>query len=188
MRALISSLLAATLLVGGLLAPAGATEAEDDRYFVAAETGGDVLTLGDAPFLGSLADTNHADAIVDLAGVPGADGYWLTSDDGGVYAFGDATFRGSMAGTPLNQPIVAMAATPTGEGYWLAARDGGVFAFGDATFAGSMGGTALNSPMASMTPTDTGAWYTGALGVAWGEDGQSDEFVFGLSEVAAGVL
>ncbi len=39
-----------------------------------------------------------------------------------------------------------------------------------------------------QTPTDTGAWYVGAFGVAWGEDGQNEAFVVGLSEVAAPLL
>ncbi|MEO1063359.1 MAG: hypothetical protein AAFZ07_18235 [Actinomycetota bacterium] len=37
------------------------------------------------------------------------------------------------------------------------------------------------------TPTETGAWYTGAFGVAWGEDGNTEAFVSGLSDVAAAV-
>ena len=156
---MISSVLAGLLSLGGVAAPIGAAEAEADHYLVAAETGGDVLTLGDAPFLGSLADTDHADSIVDLAAAPGADGYWLASDDGGVFAFGAAAFHGSMGGTRLNRPIVAMAATASGDGYWLAAADGGIFSFGDATFHGSTGSLTLNEPIVAMAATPSGDGY-----------------------------
>ncbi|MEM9606997.1 MAG: L,D-transpeptidase [Actinomycetota bacterium] len=145
--------------LGLLAAPVGAQTGDDERYFVAAETGGDVLTLGEAPFHGSLADTGSEADIVDLAATTSGDGYWLTDDQGGVYAFGDAAFHGSMAGTELNRPIVAMAATPSGDGYWLAASDGGIFAFGDAGFFGSTGAITLNEPIVAMAATPSGEGY-----------------------------
>lgn len=58
--------------VTALGAPAGAAEVVGEPYVVAAETGGDVLTLGEAPFHGSMGDTPLNQPIVAMATTPPA--------------------------------------------------------------------------------------------------------------------
>jgi hypothetical protein len=117
--------------------------------------GGAVRAFGDAPDLGSTANTG----IVDIVGTPSGKGFYLALANGGVLAFGDAHFRGSMGDKPLAQPIVGIAATPSGGGYWLVASDGGIFSFGDARFLGSMGGTKLAAPVTAIASTPSGGGY-----------------------------
>jgi ribosomal protein L24E len=124
-------------------------------YWIAPSTG-QVLALGAAPNLGTIAANQLSAPLVNIAPTPTGHGYWLVASDGGIFTFGDATFLGSMGGHPLNQPIVGMAATSTGHGYWLVASDGGIFTFGDARFLGSMGGHPLNQPIVGMAATSTG--------------------------------
>jgi hypothetical protein len=179
-RAHRSTLLAALVAVAGLLfavvaaAPAGGEPirlpvAEDDAGATpgrepspaldAAAVVPEVLALGGAADLGSMAGQGLGAPMVGIQTTPSGQGYWLVGSDGGVFAFGDATFQGSTGAMRLNQPIVGMASTPSGRGYWLVASDGGVFAFGDATFQGSTGAMRLNQPIVGMASTPSGRGY-----------------------------
>ncbi|MHB8681497.1 MAG: hypothetical protein ACYDA2_05305 [Acidimicrobiales bacterium] len=110
---------------------------------------GGVFSLGNAPFLGSLAGHRLAGPITGVAADPGGSGYWLVGADGGVFAFGAAMFDGSLQslGVTPSARIVGITSTADGGGYWLVGADGGVFAFGDAPYLGSMGGHRLAEPV-----------------------------------------
>jgi sugar lactone lactonase YvrE len=136
-----------------------AASAADGSGYWSLSASGTVSSFGDAPDLGSTADT-HLDAPIDaLRATNNGKGYWLVGADGGVFAFGDAGFYGSMAGVRLNAPVVGITSTPDGGGYWLVSSDGGVFAFGDAGFYGSMAGVRLNAPVVGITSTPDGGGY-----------------------------
>lgn len=110
---------------------------------------GDTTEFGDAG-TGTVASSLSLNRIlVAGAAVPGGNGYWLASADGGVFSFGSAGFFGSAApsgpispdpaiaalpsGTLGSGPtIAAMAATPSGKGYWLLSTSGRIYNFGDA--------------------------------------------------------
>lgn len=146
-------------------APAGsapivgiATTVSGNGYWLASTTG-DVYTIGDATFFGSLGGTRLNRPIVGITVTPSARGYWLVASDGGIFSFGDAVFYGSTGAMRLNAPMVGMAATPTGSGYWLFAGDGGIFTFGDAAFHGSTGAIKLNAPVFAMAATTDGSGY-----------------------------
>jgi len=119
---------------------------------------GSVTSVG-APHLGDVIGKLLTAPVVDIAGHPKADGYWLLGGDGGVFTFGAARFFGSTGAMVLNQPVVGLASTPTGRGYWLVARDGGIFTFGDAGFFGSTGAIRLNQPIVDVAPTRSGRGY-----------------------------
>jgi hypothetical protein len=145
---------------GGLASPAtgiARTASGAGTWTVTADGG--VRTSGDAPFLGSIADTPHHGRAVAIAATTTGRGYWLLTSDGGVFAFGDAPFLGSAAGTALHAPAVALVATPTGRGYWLATADGGVQTFGDAPFFGARAGDAVVGWITAMAATPTGRGY-----------------------------
>ncbi len=129
-------------------------------------SGGDVLTFGGAPALGSLVGRQLAAPVVGMASTPGAKGYWLAAADGGVFTYGDAGFFGSAGDVHLDQPVVGIAATPDGNGYWLAASDGGVFTYGDAGFFGSAGDVHLDQPVVGIaaTPDGNGYWLVASDG------------------------
>jgi hypothetical protein len=124
-----------------------------------ADANGAVETLGDAPFLGSMAGHALARPIVGIAATPTGGGYWLVASDGGIFSFGNAPYLGSMGGHRLAKPVVGMAPTPTGGGYWLVASDGGIFSFGNAPYLGSMGGQPLAKPVVGMASNPTGGGY-----------------------------
>jgi len=96
---------------------------------------GQVLTSGDAPFLGRV--TRKKGKLVDVEGTASGSGYWLVGKGGRIDAFGDATNHGGGKGAK----IVGMARTPSGQGYLLFSRTGAVLAFGDAAVAGDLSGT-----------------------------------------------
>ncbi len=158
----------ALLSVVGCLsaAPAGATSPLSTHPHVYAGDG--VIGFGDARTLNPPPSTPLSSVIVAMAAdpVPGSQGYWLASADGGVFAYGSSLFYGSLGSLALNGPIVGMAPTPDGKGYWLVALDGGVYAFGDAAFYGSMGAVPLNQPIVGMaaTPDGKGYWLAAADG------------------------
>lgn len=133
----------------------------------AVAAGDDVVrTHGFVSHHGSTQGQDLNAGVVDIAGVPDGDGYWLLGFDGGVFSFGSAAFWGSMGDQPLNAPIIGIEPTPTGKGYWLFAGDGGIFSFGDAHFFGSTGDIPLNSPIVDMiaTPDGNGYWLIAADG------------------------
>jgi hypothetical protein len=147
-----------SVLIGGVTAsPAHADGATAPTNFWLAQPDGGVLSVGNAPDLGSAPPLNQP--IVGTTSTPDRGGFWLVASDGGIFTFGDGTFYGSEGGHPLNQPIVGMASTPDGGGYWLVASDGGVFTFGDAGFYGSEGGQPLNQPVVGIAPTPDGRGY-----------------------------
>jgi hypothetical protein len=147
-----------SVLIGGVTAsPAHADGATAPTNFWLAQPDGGVLSVGNAPDLGSTPPLNQP--IVGTTSTPDRGGFWLVASDGGIFTFGDGTFYGSEGGHPLNQPIVGMASTPDGGGYWLVASDGGVFTFGDAGFYGSEGGQPLNQPVVGIAPTPDGRGY-----------------------------
>jgi hypothetical protein len=120
-----------------------------------ADSLGEVISNGDATFLGSMQNQPLNSPIAHIVAAPelaksANQGYWLVAADGGVFAFGDAHFYGSMGGQHLNAPIVGLSPTGDGRGYWLVGADGGVFAFGDAVFRGSMAGLRLNKPIVGI--------------------------------------
>jgi hypothetical protein len=127
--------------------------------YTAASSDGDVYTIGEAPYYGSMLGRHLSAPIVGMATTPGQGGYWLAASDGGIFAFGDAAFYGSVGGEHLNEPIVGMAASSDGRGYWEVASDGGIFAFGDASFHGSTGSIHLNQPIVGMAATPDGQGY-----------------------------
>ena len=124
-----------------------------------------VAAKGSAPALPKLVGPLNQ-PVVDVAGDPSGNGYWLVASDGGVFSFGHATFRGSTGAIQLTQPIVSIAPTPSGKGYWLVASDGGVFSFGDAHFYGSLGTIKLQAPIvaAVATPNGKGYWLVASDG------------------------
>ena len=126
-------------------------------YLMAADSGA-VVGFGTAD-KGSASDLELRRPIVDIAGTPSGNGYWLVASDGGLFSFGDAGYFGSTGSLRLNQPIVGMAASPSGQGYWMVASDGGIFTYGDAPFFGSTGAVVLNKPIAGMAATQTGGGY-----------------------------
>lgn len=144
-------------------------------YTVQANGGGDVLPLGDAPFLGSLADAQNPGVTVDVATTSSGEGYWIVTSAGSVTPFGDAEDYGNLTDLTLNDPIVGMTVSSTGGGYILVASDGGVFAFGDAEFYGSTGGLELNQPIVgiAITPSGAGYWLVASDGgiFAYGDAG-----------------
>jgi hypothetical protein len=124
-------------------------DGDGDGYWLA-DSGGEVRTLGDAGYYGSMAGARLNQPIVHIVSTADGRGYWLVAPDRGTFAFGDAHFYGSMAELPLNAPIVDIATTG---GYWLVASDGGVFAF-DAPFLGS-GALALHDSHRAMVITSS---------------------------------
>jgi hypothetical protein len=100
-----------------------------------ASSDGAIYAFG-APAAEAPRDFRLTKPVVDIAGTPSGEGYWLVAADGGLFTFGDAGYFGSLGNLRLNKPIVGMAATPSGNGYWMVASDGGMFSFGDATFKG----------------------------------------------------
>jgi hypothetical protein len=154
----VAFLVAAALLSSAvpLVAASPAAAAGDDT----------VQTFGFVSFRGSTRDLALNQPVIDMAGTPSGDGYWLVASDGGVFSFGDARFHGSMGATRLNQPILGIEPTPTGRGYWLFAGDGGVFSFGDARFYGSTGAMVLNRPIVDMiaVPDGRGYWLVASDG------------------------
>ncbi len=150
----------------GYAAIASAFEQAIDQHFSGPGHGtwmvdawGEIVNLGNAPFLGDLNGVALNKPIVAMAATSDRRGYWLAASDGGIFAFGDAGFFGSTGAIHLNLPIVGMAPTPDDRGYWLVAADGGVFAFGDAQFYGSMGGTHLNQPIVGMAADGSGGYW-----------------------------
>ena len=91
----------------------GATVTASGKGLWLVDSTGNVITLGDAVCLGSLAGTPLAQPIVGMAATPAGNGYWLVARDGGIFSFGTAKFFGSTGTIHLAQPIVGMAATPT---------------------------------------------------------------------------
>lgn len=145
--------------VTALGAPAGAAEVVGEPYVVAAETGGDVLTLGEAPFHGSLADTPLNQPIVAMATTPTGDGYWLAAADGGVYAFGDADFHGSLGGDDRHAAVIDLDTAADGRGYWIVDDAGTVTAFGSAaTIDGVAAGDDEPVVALAVRPDGTSGW------------------------------
>ena len=144
----------------------GMAATPDGGGYWIADSAGDVRTLGDAVFAGSMSGHRLNAPIAHI--VPSADGkgYWLVASDGGIFAFGDAPFYGSTGGQHLNAPVVSLAPTTDGRGYWLVATDGGIFAFGNARFHGSTGGIVLHRPVVGMAvdPTTGGYWLVATDG------------------------
>lgn len=108
--------------------------------------------------------------IAGLAGSP-ADGYWLTSANGGAFAYGGVGYYGSPSQSGLltsGHLLSGIATTSDGLGYWLVGQDGGVYAYGDAGFFGSMGGSQLQSGHYAVgiapTPDNLGYWLVGQDG------------------------
>jgi len=89
---------------------------------------------------GSFDGATPADPVVAMAAVPGNDGYWEVTADGGVDNFGSASWFGSAKGLLGDSRVTGFAATLDGGGYWLVASDGNVFSFGDAENYGSATG------------------------------------------------
>lgn len=115
------------------------------------------VTPVNSGFYGDRADKPVKSPVVDIAGRPVGDGYWLLSRDGKVKPFGEARFKGSP--NQETNKAVAMAATPSGKGYWVLSEGGRVFAFGDAGFFGGVGGGDGKTVAAGIAPTATGMGY-----------------------------
>ncbi len=81
---------------------------------------------------------------VDVAGVPGRQGYWLLDHLGGVHTRAGASYHGSIPamrarGVSIGRSRpVAIEGTRSGRGYWVLDEAGGVFTFGDAAYRGSI--------------------------------------------------
>jgi hypothetical protein len=82
-----------------------------------------------------------------IASIPGRNGYWVVTHNGGIIARGDAPgLCGSQLSTCSSYPmrpladqfIVAAAATPSGNGLWAVDRQGKVYPAGDANFYGDV--------------------------------------------------
>ena len=115
------------------------TTTTGNGYWLVASDGG-VFTFGDAEFLGSTANLQLNQPVIDMAVNPTGNGYWLYAADGGVFTFGSIGFHGSAPGTNRCDvaPSVALRPTNTGSGYWIATVAGEVLAFGDAKHHGDL--------------------------------------------------
>ena len=108
--------------------------------------------------------------------VPGGQGYWLVSRDGGVFSFGGAPFYGSLPGDGVHvNDIVGIVPTPSGHGYWLIGSDGGIFTFGDAQYYGSLPGYHFqpSTPIVSGAAVPAGASTTSLTGGPQGATGSA---------------
>jgi len=114
---------------------------------------GDVSSLGDAAFLGSLTGLGYSN-IVNAVTTPDGGGYWMVSASGGVFAFDDAHYYGSLNNQVTD--VVSLTPTPDGGGYWLTEADGSVTAFGDATTHGSLSGV---TDVIGLTSPDAGGYW-----------------------------
>lgn len=96
---------------------------------------GEVYTVGDAPFLGSLKSYNIACGapIAGILSAGAASGYWIYSTAGDVYAFGSLPSYGTLpeVGLSADVPVVAMATYDDASAYCLLNEAGDVFTFGD---------------------------------------------------------
>lgn len=69
------------------------TRPQGDGYWIVAWDGG-VFNFGNAPFVGSLADTEALERIISASAWPDGEGLLLMGEDGGVFALGSAQFMG----------------------------------------------------------------------------------------------
>ncbi len=103
---------------------------------------GEVYTLGDAAFLGSLKSygITCGTPIVGIVSAAITSGYWIYSAAGDVYAFGNLPSYGALpeVGLSADVQVVAMAAYGDASAYCLLNAAGDVFTFGDMKNVGSI--------------------------------------------------